>query len=131
MNRPSGQGGFSLLEVLVAFAVLALTLGVLMQIFAGGSRNTLSGSSYSRAAELAESVLALAGTEYPLQPGLQQGDEAGMQWELEIVDWPITDFMLPPRQIPTYQVSARVAWSDGIRERKLSLDTLRLGEPSR
>jgi general secretion pathway protein I len=128
---PIRQSGFSLLEVLVAFAILALTLGVLMQIFAGGSRNALTGSSYSRAVELAESVLALAGTEYPLQPGLQQGDEAGMQWELEIVDWPITDFMLPPRQIPTYQVSARVAWSDGIRERKLSLDTLRLGEPSR
>ncbi len=126
MNRPSGQGGFSLLEVLVAFAVLALTLGVLMQIFAGGSRNTLSGSSYSRAAELAESVLALAGTEYPLQPGVQQGEEAGMQWQLEVVQHQITGFIAPPQHLRGFHVSARVEWSDGVNRRSLVLDTLRL-----
>ncbi|NBS18037.1 MAG: type II secretion system protein, partial [Gammaproteobacteria bacterium] len=32
------QSGFSLLEILVAFAVLSLCLGVLLRIFAGGGQ---------------------------------------------------------------------------------------------
>ena len=131
MKSRAAQAGFSLLEVLVAFAVLALTLGVLMQIFAGGSRNALNGSSYSRAVELAESVLALAGTESSLQPGVLQGEQAGMQWQLEILEYPMEDFITPPGNLQSYLVSARVSWSDGIKNRDLVLDSLRLAEVRR
>ena len=34
------QKGFSLLEVLVAFSILAIAMGALMQVFATGLRNT-------------------------------------------------------------------------------------------
>uniref|UniRef100_UPI0035939C60 type IV pilus modification PilV family protein n=1 Tax=Thiocapsa sp. TaxID=2024551 RepID=UPI0035939C60 len=54
-SRPGLQSGFSLLEVLVAFAILAVSLGVLMQIFSQATRTTLLSSQYSRAASLAES----------------------------------------------------------------------------
>jgi type II secretory pathway component PulJ len=48
------QTGMSLLEVLVAFAILALVLGVIMQIFSSGMRASRLGESYSKAVLLAE-----------------------------------------------------------------------------
>ena len=55
------QAGFSLLEVLVAFAILALSLGVLLQIFSRAMSTTAVSGSYSRAAAMAEARLAEVG----------------------------------------------------------------------
>lgn len=62
-NRPSPSGfqrGFSLLEVLVAFSILALSMGVLMQIFSSGLRNVGISEDYARAVALAETQLSTA-----------------------------------------------------------------------
>jgi general secretion pathway protein I len=65
--------GFSLLEVLVAFAIMALALGALMQVFSTGLRTVTLGDEYTRAVLLAESKLAAMGVEEPLQEGEQSG----------------------------------------------------------
>ncbi len=126
MATPRSSDGFSLLEVLVAFSILALSLGVLMQLFSGGMRNTLAGASYSRAVDLAESTLALAGTEIPLQPGRHSGDEKGLRWELNIETYIAEELQAPPADTEAFLVSARVEWNDGGKARFFSLDTLRL-----
>ena len=125
-GAPRCSDGFSLLEVLVAFSILALSLGVLMQIFSGGIRNTVTGASYSRAVDLAESTLALAGSEIPLQPGRHSGEEKGLRWELDIQLYIPEELQEPPAGIEAFRVSARVEWNDGGRERSVALDTLRL-----
>jgi general secretion pathway protein I len=71
--KPVRCRGFSLLEVLVAFAILALALTVLMQVFSTGLRNISVGEDYTRAVLLAESVLASVGVEQPLQEGERTG----------------------------------------------------------
>jgi general secretion pathway protein I len=130
--RPGSSGlgrhgqGFSLLEVLVAFSILTLTLGVLMQIFSGGIRNTLSSAAYSRAADLAESTLALAGTEYPLEPGMHSGQDRQFQWSLEIAPYQPTDLQDPPQHLALFHVAARVSWGEAGENRSLVLDSLRL-----
>ncbi len=124
--RHSIQGGFSLLEVLVAFVILAMSLGVLMQIFSMGARSAVLGEHYSRAAELAESTLALAGVEYPVQPGVHEGEQAGYGWRLEITPYLPENLQAPPPQWLPYQVSVRVVWTDTDQERSLELSTLRL-----
>ena len=128
------ESGFSLLEVLVAFAVLAVSLGVLMQIFSRSTLTTITMSQYSRAVALAEARLAAVGSAIPLKEGSVSGaPEDGFAWELGIVPVQLGDtgdMGLTPT-VPTliaYRVTATVLWQDAKRARRLTLSTLRLGE---
>ncbi len=67
------QSGFTLLEVLVAFIVLALVGGMLLQLFQGGLRNIDSGKHITHAALLAQSKL----TELQATTNLQEGEYRG------------------------------------------------------
>ena len=119
--------GFSLLEVLVAFAILALTLGVLMDIFSGGLRNLGQGRSYTVAMLDAQSRLAELGVSIPLQPGTQAGRfDPTYRWEATV-----TPLRTEPAVASTlYAIHLDVFWGAGRAERRVSLDTLRIAPAS-
>ena len=123
------QRGFSLLEVLVAFAILAITLGVLMQIFSRASLTTIVSSQYSLAASLVESKLAAVGVEIPLEKGsVSGGPEDGFEWEVTMVPFEFDrTFTMEPPATP-YRVNATALWQDAGQARRLTISTLRLGE---
>lgn len=120
--------GFSLIEVLVAFIILSLALSVLMRIFSGGTHNAALASDYSRAVMLAETKLAAAGIETPLQEGVAAGGAD------ERFRWQISARMLPAAAeapgvlmpVGLFEVEARVMWQDGAKERAVLLNTLRV-----
>jgi len=119
----------TLIEVLVAFVVLSLTLAVIMQIFSGGMRNARLAGSYSRALFLAESRLDAVGVEHALAAGEESGRlGGGLNWRVAIT--PHADggeaerLMLPVR---LYEVRVRVDGNEDGRERRIELATLRLG----
>src|ERR1700690_801183 len=58
--------GFSLLEVLAAFVILALVGTALFRVFSGALGNVAASDEYSRATLYAESRLAGLGVETPL-----------------------------------------------------------------
>ena len=76
------DGGFTLVEVLVAFAIVAVSLGALLQIFSGGLRSSRTAEAYATAALLAESKLARIGIEEPLEEGDTTGVfDNGFEWQ--------------------------------------------------
>jgi general secretion pathway protein I len=83
------QKGFSLLEVLVAFSILALSMGVLMQIFSGGLRNVELSGHHAKAVALAKSLLARVGTEIPVLAGEQSGEFGDPARPAEQYSWQI------------------------------------------
>lgn len=119
----------TLIEVLVAFIVLSLTMAVIMQIFSGGMRNARLADSYSRAVFLAESKLAAAGVEQPLTPGEVSGRlGSDLNWRVATGlyddDGAGERLMLQSR---LYQVRVFVDWNESGKLRRIELATLRMG----
>jgi general secretion pathway protein I len=79
------KAGFTLLEILIAFTILGLAGATIMSIFGNGTAK-VSHAEKERVAELsARSVMALIGTEVPLEPGTQQGKTSdGNMWSVVI-----------------------------------------------
>lgn len=69
------QQGFSLLEILIAFSILALSLGILLKIFSAGVNTAVVAEDYTAAVQIAEGLMAKTGVEKPLQAGHEEGVE--------------------------------------------------------
>jgi prepilin-type N-terminal cleavage/methylation domain-containing protein len=82
--RPSDESGFTLLEVLVAFAVLAVMIVPILQVFGGGLGTTETARAYSTAALLARSKLAEVGAGEALDEGETTGTFESYQWRRTI-----------------------------------------------
>ena len=85
LNLRSGSGGFTLLEVLLAFVIFALSFSIILEILAGSMRSTTRARTYSEAALLAQSLVDMVGIEIPLEEGSLGGEApGGYNWELYI-----------------------------------------------
>ncbi|MEO6104076.1 MAG: prepilin-type N-terminal cleavage/methylation domain-containing protein [Pseudoxanthomonas sp.] len=84
-----GQRGFTLIEVVVAFALLALALTFLLGSLSGAARQVRIASDSSRATLHAQSLLAQVGVGEPLQPGRRQGnfDAGRYHWVLDVAPY--------------------------------------------
>lgn len=122
----------TLIEVLVAFVVLSVTMAVILQIFTGGMRNARLADNYSRAVFLAESRLSAVGLERQLIPGEESGQVGqDLHWRVSVLpvdDGGATDRQLMPVRL--YEVQVRVGWNEDGRERQITLNSLRLGPRS-
>lgn len=128
MNKgiPIAVKGFSLVEVLAAFSILAMSLGVLLALFSGGLRNTGIAHEYSRAVTLAESKLAEVGVTEPLAPGERQGAFDGQyRWRTQVAEY-IDGGGRAPEPLQAYRVTVRVSWEGAQGDRSVALSTLRL-----
>ncbi len=77
--------GFSLLEILVAFAIMAVALTIVMRIFGSGVNNAVISEEYTLAVQIAESLMARVGAEIPLRAGEISGNEGDTyRWQVAI-----------------------------------------------
>ncbi len=125
--------GFSLLEVLVAFIILAMALGVLMRIFSGGLGNIGMAEHYSKAVTIAEMKLAAVGIESPLAESDDAGEEQGYTWRVSVHRYgeAASPLEAAAQTIDLYQVEVAVNWDEtATKPRSLRLVTLRAGPGS-
>ena len=75
--------GFSLLEILVAFTIMAVSLGIVLKIFSSGVNTAIISEDYIIATQIAESLMAKTGIEEPLSIGEKSGTEGDKyQWRV-------------------------------------------------
>lgn len=122
------QRGFSLLEVLVAFSILALALAALFTLFGTGVRSTAVARDYQQALVVAQARLAfLQGIDAQqlLQENAQGVAAGGYAWRSEVT--PLEQEAPAVSGVVLYQLAVQVSWQEGGRQRQLGLTTLRLG----
>ncbi len=120
--------GFTLIEVLVAFSILSLTLAALFSLLSSGTRNTRVADEYSRAVVWAESKLAEIGVSEPLRSGVRRGRvDSHYQWELRVEKRPPREMgVFTDYEWELFDLTLRVWWLSMGQERDLALSTVRL-----
>jgi general secretion pathway protein I len=126
--RASASAGFTLIEILVAFVIAALFLAAFYEIFSTSIRGAATSEAYSGAVLLAESTLDSA-SKSQLTPG-ESTDEVG-RYELQTSVEARPDLARAGVAILPYQIRVQVTWREGVRERAVSLSTLRLAATPR
>jgi general secretion pathway protein I len=126
-SRRDAAAGFTVIEVIAALAVLSVALAVLFGTLSDGFYHQGRARTLAEATNLAQSVLARAGTEFPLQPGVKKGEEEnGLHWTLSITPYGTpTDRKAWP--VAAYEIVAAVFENEQSGEPVLALTTLRLG----
>jgi general secretion pathway protein I len=107
--RARRQSGFTLIEVLVSLAILALSLGVLYQSFGWSMRRTAVLSNEEAAWLAAQSLLAEIRARPTLQPGTNDGEwPRGLRWHTRVqAQHSAVDPISP---IQPFAVSVEVRW---------------------
>jgi general secretion pathway protein I len=132
-SRPNRRDrGFTLLELLLAFVVFALSFATVLEILSGSMRNTVRAREYTEAALTAQSVMDQVGLEIPLQAGFSAAGEAGdYSWEIELFDYadtgenPYSVELAELTGIELLQVDLRISWGESRREQSSRFSTVK------
>ena len=84
---PEREAGFSLIEVLLALAIVGLMLGATAGVFRNGILGHANAGDAAMAASLAEQRLAEAGVTAALRPGESQGTFGRFRWHVTVADY--------------------------------------------
>jgi len=125
-SQGAGERGFTLIEVLVALTILAVSLTVLFGIFGHALARNQESQSRMAARTLAASLLAQAESAPSLSVGAVTGRTApDLAWRIDVRPYG-TDEDLQAWPGQAAEISATVAWGARGPGQTLTLSTLRL-----
>ena len=141
---PSGLGcarrphaGFSVLEVLVAFIIVALVVTALFRLFGGALGNAAAADEWTRALLVAQSRLALVASAQPLRAATDAGTDADgrITWRTSVMPYVPADadpdLERASESMPTqlFRVTVDVSFpGDNGKDRSVSLSTVKIGQ---
>lgn len=126
VRRDQSDSGFTLLEVLVALAILGLSLSVLLGTFTLALDRVRAHETNTAAQNLAQALLLKMETAEPSEVTNVSGTvDAKLHWRIQVQDYGNAQDHDNWRQ-RVMQVRVTVTWEDHGRDRSVSLSTLRL-----
>jgi general secretion pathway protein I len=123
--------GYTLLEVVIAFGVLALALTMLLGILTNSSRQVRWAGDAGRAALLADSLLDGIEMEAPLREGRRDGvlEDGRYRWALDVRPWrdPARGAgPVDPAAPRLLELHLTLAWAEGGPRERLEMRSLRI-----
>jgi general secretion pathway protein I len=129
------QRGFTLIEVIIAFALLALALTLLLGTLSGSTREVRWSADAGRAALHAQSLLDQVGVGESLRTGTRDGEfeDGRYRWNLQVEPYvdptQRTRNPVDPGAPRLLRLALLVEWGEGGPRERLQLQTLRLAQP--
>ena len=134
--------GFTLLEVLIAFVILSVAMGMLLSMLSRGLSQVGGARDETRVSLHAQSLLDTLGVLEPLQAEVREGEFDGGRYryrrDVAEVEDPSPPPVLPPGAPPPpevlagptlYQATLVVQWGEGAPRQQLRFVTLRARTP--
>ncbi len=121
------QQGFSLLEVLVAFSLFAVSFSIILQIYSKGASSARLSDEYATAVIIAQSSMANIGVETFPDTGLHQESDGIYQISINIQE--INDennFFDIEKTISKKDVSLDVSWQHKGKSHSIQLNSMKL-----
>jgi len=127
----SGEAGFTLLEVIVAIAIFAMSMALIFQVISASVGRVGDSEQVSSARVLAQSLIARVGRDIPTRLGQVSGEQDGsLRWSLRQA--PFRDGASSEDQrLIALEVTSKVSWGRAPFARSLEISTLRLVEKGR
>ena len=125
--------GFTLIEVVVALAILGVGLIVIIELFSGGLRLGRTSGEYTQAIGYARLKMEDITLARQLTEGTEEGEfDKNFRWQLEIKKVEVlpleeaADIGLP---IELYRIKMNVLWKSGSQERSAVIESLKVIKP--
>jgi len=123
-NGNSCSRGFTLLEVIVALSLVSIAVVIVMQLFSANMRAIATSESYVNASANAEAVMRnlLADEDFPKNAAMS-GFLEEYRCESSVVK--VNEERTKTINAEIYQVKVTLSWKDGLRDRTITLYTLK------
>lgn len=132
MRAMRDRSGFTLLEVLVAFTIFALTTGAVMATISTGLNGSRTAAHHAVATLIAESKLAAAGIERPLSESENSGStDTGYDWRITVQPIAREEAMTGTAGFSPSRIDVTVSWANSGNTQSISMSTVRAEAPSR
>ena len=114
--------GFTLIEVIASFTILAMTFMVILEILSNSSTNTIKSSERTKIALLAQSKMDEVGLIIPVEEGSVSGSfDEGIDWDVVIQPFDVPyegNVEMDFAPVELFKVTLTLSWFDGLDQRR-------------
>ncbi len=124
-GRPSETRGFTLLEVLVALAIMAIATTLVMQLFSADLRAIAASGDMTSASVRGDSRIR----EILAEPSLEENAWSEERSDGYRMDIAVKEVMKPRTDnlpVKLVEVELTIRWSEGLKEKSLRLKTMKM-----
>ena len=119
--------GFTLIEVVVALAILGVGLIVIIELFSAGLRLGKTSEEYTKAVEYARMKMEEIAVQRSVEEGIEEGEfDDVFHWrvgakKMDILPVEKSSDFKPP--VDLYQIQVNITWKSGSKERSVGIES--------